>query len=280
MKAYGPDRLQSLICEVEPWPVSGLFKISEIPAESTLAPVTTGWGRLDQFLMLFIPAFMVITGTAGAGKSTWANQLVAQASYLHNWPVAIASFEMRIRPFITDTLAATYRDFDPKGNPDFWMEEKFVFISPQPNEHVDAFSIDWVIEKAEIAVIRHGIKILLIDPWNEIEHTLGRGETVTDYTGRAIQKLKKFGKQYDVLVIVVAHPAKGSANKDPLDITLYDIADSAHFANKADLGVVIARLPGSNQTQISVKKIRYQPTTGQPGVTYLSYDHGLRTFGQ
>jgi twinkle protein len=267
---------------VKPYPISGVYTFKELPPEPELEPLGTGWGRLNDFIKPFYPAFMVVTGLAGAGKSTWTNQLVAQMSIDHDIKVAIASFEMRINPFVTDTLFAVHRERRKtrEADPVEWINSNFVFIAPEPGDENDNFNIDWLVEKAQAAVIRHGIRILVIDPWNEIEHAVARRENFSDYTGRAIRALKRFGREFDCLVIVVAHPSKKGAEKQPEEITLYDISDSAHFANKADFGVVISRVGNSYETNVMIKKVRYQPLTGVPGTCFLTFSQSKKTFSQ
>lgn len=277
---HNPEALLALLRHSKPYPVSGLYTLDDLPPEPELAPVSTGWGRLD--LKVFYPAFMVITGKAGSGKSTWANQLVGQLAYMHEWPVAIASFEMRIRPFITRTLQATFHHMGGRGNADQWINGNFVFIAPEPNDETDNFDVEWLIERAITAVVRHGIRILLIDPWNEIDHATKRTENNNDYTGRAIRALKRFGREHEVLVIVVAHPNKWAVtNKEPDKINLYDISDTSHFANKADLGVTVARVGESLESNVIVTKVRYEPDTGRKGSNmFISYSIEDRHFSQ
>lgn len=270
-----------VIARAKPYPVSGVYRLEDLPDEPPITPVTTGFGRLDEYIKPFYPSFMAITGFAASGKSTWTNQMVANLAFLHGWPVAIASFEMRINPFVTDTLAATYRELKGRGDPYEWINENFVFIAPEPGDDNDQFDIEWLIEKAITAVVRYGIRVLVIDPWNEIEHAVRRGESLTDYTGRAIRALKRFGREFEVLVIVVAHPTKSAANKAPEDVSLYDISDSAHFANKADHGVVIARVIGTEcDSRVMVKKVRYQPMTGKNGDVILTYSREKKVFSE
>jgi twinkle protein len=224
---------------------------------------------------------MVVTGRAGSGKSSWINQMVAQMALLHHVRVGIASFEMRINPFVTRTLASVHSYAKAPGSANEWIDDAFVFIAPEPSKEDDQFDIEWLIEKAETAVIRYGIRILVIDPWNEIEHAMRKGESLTEYTGRAIRALKRFGREFECLVIVVAHPSKQGSLKEPDQISLYDISDTAHFANKADLGVVVARSALGSTATIMIKKIRYQPETGTIGECNLQFidrrfseDHG------
>ena len=283
--AFGAAEVVRLISTAQPYPVSGVYRLSAFPPEPDLVPVTTGWRRLDDNLKMYAPALMVVSGVAGAGKSTWANQLVANLALLHGWTVAIASFEMRVRPYVTDTLASVRLDaprriwtMDDRNIAGDWMEDHFVFIAPEPEDEV-THDIDWLLERAEAAVIRHGARVLLIDPWNEIEHERRRDESITDYTGRAIRQLKSFGRRFDVLVIIVAHPTKSAVDKGADKINLYDISDSSAFANKADLGVIVARLAGhSSGSAIMIRKVRYQPDAGQIGTVDLAFDKDRRIF--
>ena len=278
----GKNDTMRLIADAKPYPVSGLYTYYDLPPQPQLRPVTSGWFRLDELLLLHVPGFMVITGKSNHGKSLWANQLVAQLAHYHGWPVAIASYEMRLDPFVTGTLKAAYKMAGGELDSGDWINNNFCFIAPKSSEEEDdANDIEWLLERARTAVIRHGIRVLLIDPWNEIDHTLDKGETVTDYTSRAIRKLKRFAMENEVLVIVVAHPAKGPAqSKSAERIDLYDIADTAHFSNKADWGVCVARIEGSNESQITVCKVRNEPVCGRKGMLPMSFHPDLGIFGQ
>jgi twinkle protein len=114
--------------------------------------------------------------------------------------------------------------------------------------------------------------VLLIDPWNEIEHARRRDETVTDYIARSIRALKRFAQQYSVAVIVVAHPTK-EVGKDgkARPVTLYDIEGSAHWFNKCDHGVVLTRVPDCDLVEVFVAKVRFQETGGK-GTVKLRFE--------
>ena len=69
-------------------------------------------------------------------------------------------------------------------------------------------------------------------------------------------------------VRVVAHPAKMQRNREGKFPTpgLYDISDSAHWANKPDIGIVVHREDLTNsETTIRVVKSRYHQAIGRPG---------------
>lgn len=287
----GPRPVLEAIQQAQPYPVSGLYTIDDLPPEPPLRPVSTGWARMDPHLQVYRPCLMVVSGFANAGKSTWTTQLVAQLALLHSWPVAVASFEMRHGEVIaalercaaeamithravslrTDAMAAAKR----------LVRSHVTLIAPAPGADEET-DVDWLLERATASVIRHGSKVLVLDPWNEIEHRRQRDETTTEYTGRAIRKLKRWAAEMEVLVIIVAHPTKAAVSKEADELSLYDVDGSAHFANKADLGVMVTRL-GTHEdtvTGISVVKVRYQPEAGRPGTLQLVYDRQQRVFGQ
>ena len=289
LDAHGVGAVVDIISRAKPYPVSGVYRLSEFPAEPALQMLSTGWPVLDQHLMIYRPALMVVTGQAGIGKSAWTMALASNVASMHKWVVGVASFEMRVRPYVTQGLMASFLDkHRDEWTPDdikrgeAWLEDKFVFIAPDPDDAA-THDMDWLLEKASAAVIRHGMKMLVVDPWNEIEHNRDHRESSTDYVGRMLMKIKTFARKHDVLVVIVAHPTKSGADKGADSISLYDVSDSAHFANKADLGIVICRKGDaqfSNTTQVIVRKVRYQPDAGTPGTIELDYNMAYRRFEQ
>lgn len=140
-------------------------------------------------------------------------------------------------------------------------------------------SLEWLIERAEEAVIRDGIKALLVDPWNELEHARRRDETETQYTARAIRALKKLAMSYDVLVIVVVHPTKSGGGKEQGDLSLYDADGSAHWVNKPDIGIVIEREIGSSRCIVHGRKFRFS-FLGHKGATDFIFDPAMETYSE
>lgn len=150
---------------------------------------------------------------------------------------------------------------------DAWIDRRFSFMVPHEDEDVD---LAWVLERAAAAVRRFEADVLVIDPWNEMDHVRPPDMNLTEYTGFAIKQFKKFARKHRVHLIVVAHPAKLQRARDSGKYptpSLYDIADSAHWANKPDIGIVIHReeLGPQGTTTIKVAKARYCGVIGSPG---------------
>jgi len=193
----------------------------------------------------------------------------------HNWDVAFAAFETRPQ---TDHRRALRTWFSRKGPAyqsaeelaaaDGWIDRHFSFICPSDD---DLVTLGWLLEKAAASVVRHGVKIVVIDPWNELDHERPNGMSETEYTGLAIKEFKRFARKYQIHLIVVAHPTKLARDKDgklPMP-SMYDISGSAHWFNKADVGVVVHR--DGDDTCIRVAKVRYQDEIGVPGEIRASF---------
>lgn len=277
-KALGHAGAKACIEAAKPYPIKGLFKLSSYPPVPNLETYRTGWVCLHENLKLWAGEFCVVTGIPQHGKSTWALHMLAQLAERHGHRAAIASFEMRIEPYVANVLRKFHGGTLEEANQ--WIEDQFVFIDQDPSDD-ERIDIDWIIEKADDAVIRYGINWLLLDPWNQIQHARKRGESTVEYQERAIAELKRFARRRDVGVIVVAHPTKevkdGRTGKMRVP-GLYDIDGSAHWYNAADHGIVIDRqCMASNLTHVHVKKSRYREG-GVCGVAGLRFNFGTNRF--
>ena len=96
------------------------------------------------------------------------------------FPVCFASFEQNpqhdhrrnLRQWFTHKLVEHCTD-DELLAADQWIEDKFRFIWPS---YDDDPTLDWIIEKIEAAVLRTGVKVVVLDPWNEIDHRKADGD--------------------------------------------------------------------------------------------------------
>ncbi len=260
---HGIDELRRMIDGAQPYPVRGLYRLTDYREGGALETLSTGWSTLDGHLRLYAGEFMVITGIPGHGKSAWVNNLLVNMARLYGWRSAVMSAEMPVVPMLRDNLRRMVQSGTrlSLAETDEWISSYFVFIDSDPfGEGADDPTLEWVIERATDAVLRDGIRILVIDPWNELEHACDRGEMMVDYIGRAIRQLKRFARRYGVAVIVVAHPTKNivTARGEIRKPSLYDIESAAHWFNKADHGVIVWRDDATpNQAEIIVAKSRF-----------------------
>ncbi|MBL4837386.1 MAG: AAA family ATPase [Kordiimonadaceae bacterium] len=278
---FGAVGVREVIDSAKDYPVKGLYTMADFPDLPTPTLYSTGLPWMDEYIQLELGRFMVLSGVPGHGKSEVADNIAYNLAQKHGWHCCIATFENPPKPHWRDKLLRKLLDCDPKFakadrklDGEQWIEDQFQFICQNPlSDDDDDLTIERIIELAEISVIRRGTKVLILDPWNEIEHQKAHGETETDYTSRAIRKLKRFARSYDVLVIVVAHPSKMNFGGEIKRPHLYDISGSANWYNKADYGVIVWRPDiNTNVAEIHISKVKNQDYMGKPGMVELEYD--------
>ncbi len=271
---HGADRVRVVLSNAMPYPVKGIFQASQYPKTLPRQTYGTGWETIDRHFQLFAPSFTVVTGIPGHGKSTWITNLIVNAARLHGWRSAVFSPEMPASELLEMMQSMTGDDPDTF---DAWVEDRIIFID-HDNDEQD-ITLDWIIDRTEDCVLRHGVRILVIDPWNEVEHAKRRDESSTEYIGRAIRDLKRLARKHHLAIFVLAHPTKDVAHNGNKRVPgLYDIDGSAHWFNKPDCGIVIDRDMTTNQTAIYISKIRFRGT-GKPGKVMLSFNEQTSRYG-
>lgn len=285
---HGAEAVATVLNGARPYPVRGLYRLSEYPEGREIEAYSVGWETVDNHCKVFPGEFMVVIGIPGHGKSAFVLNIVVNLAERYGWRTALFSPEMPVVPHLRDTLRRMVmrRGLDAltateRRRADEWIDASIVFIDADPTGRVDQdFDLDWLIDRATDAVLRDGIRMLVIDPWNELEHARRANESYTEYVGRAIRALKRFGKLYGVAIVVVVHPTK-EVGKDGKSrpVTLYDADGSAHWFNKCDHGLVIDRPdPAANETLVRVSKVKFVPETGERGAVRLAFDRTTRRF--
>jgi twinkle protein len=277
---HGPSGVVEAITKAKWLQVPGLYTMDELPPVPEPEPMVIGIHGLAEHFRMRLGDFSILTGMPGLGKSTFVNDLACRMAHHHGWHTCFASPEQS--PQVDHRRALrTWASRKPeaiqsKGEleiADQFINDQFSFVVGSDDED---FDLDWLLDKLASAVVRYDAKLCVIDPWNELDHAKPKDMTTTEYVGRAIRQLKKFAKKWQVHLMVVAHPAKISRNKDgsaPRP-TLYDISDSAHWFNKSDVGLILH--PGEDEdggkyTSLLIAKSRYHDKIGKPGEVRLQF---------
>ena len=268
--------------------LKGLLADYECQAPKVLS---TGWHKMDRCYN--IPAqegmLHVVTGKPNCGKSEWVDALMMNLAQKHHWRFAICSFEnppvyhlrKLAHKFVGKPFDANKKNrmsFDELMGAYQWLNEHFSFITSIDEEQA---CIDYILERAKYAVMHRGIKGLVIDPYNEIEHNRKSNETETDYVSRMLSKVKRFAQQYGVNVWFIAHPTKPQGKSEDYEPTLYNISGGANWANKADFGISVSRdvQKAPLETNIIINKVRFQHQGhGKPAMETLHYNLNTSRF--
>ena len=132
-----------------------------------------------------------------------------------------------------------------------WVAERYTMIVQEDED--EPITLDFVMNCARTAHIRHGIKGLIIDPWNDLQHHI-RDQTKTDYIGESLRRMKLFARHHDLVLFILVHPSKlyrdQKTGRQPVP-TLYDAEGSANWFNKCDIGLTIWR-PNVNNTEVEI----------------------------
>lgn len=289
----GPEVLRECIERAQPYPIRSLFDVGQFESDVVALyagqrkrGMPTGWANVDPLYTVRTGEWTVVTGYPGSGKSEWVDALCLNLAVRYGWTFALCSFENPPDEHIAK-LAQKYvgRPFydgadrrrmsqTELGHALDWLRSRFFFIRADD----ESPNIDWLLEKARAAVMRYGIKGLVIDPYNELEHKRPNGMSETEYVSETISKVRRFCAAHDVHCWFVAHPTKPMRIDGRYPIpSLYDISGGAHWHNKADAGIVIHRdwdsdrKRYSNVAQVHVRKVRFR-IVGRPGQTELDYD--------
>ena len=278
---HGAEAVSRCLNAARPYPVRGLYRLSDYPDVADPETFSTGFADLDECLKLWLGEMMVVTGIPGHGKSSFVINLCVNLARAYGWVTAMASFEIQTVPALRHKLRLARTQFAPerwnagmKAAADRWINDHFLFIDDDPSgDGEEDLTLEWLLERAADAVIRDGIRVLVIDPWNEVEHAKPRGESETEYHNRALRMIRRFATRYQVIAIVIAHPTK-EVGKDGVTRMpgLYDIAGSAAWFNKPDHGIVVF-VPDADagETVIAVKKVRFG-WSGKKAEVTLRYD--------
>lgn len=274
--AHGEREVVKLIAEAKAFPVAGIYAMADFPEAQEVRAMATGIAALDPHMSLVLGSLTVFSGYSNMGKSTVLNGVIAHCIN-SNVPVCVASFETAPKPILRDGIARAMLEcnFDQfLRHPDREeaydrIERRLSVISNSLDDETD-IDLDTYLDLCRVAVVRNGAKLIILDPWNELEHKRQRDETETDYIGRAIRALKRFARRHNVALWVVAHPTKPQGKTGAPG--LYDIHGSANWANKADYGLIYHRPDKTiNHGTLNVVKVR-MGFPGECGVVNVQFD--------
>lgn len=276
---HGAAAVAGVLSSAKAYPVRGLYGIDDFPEPPEVQKLSHGIPALCDMLPVVPGTFTVGTGYAGQGKTSLIVKMLANLMR-QRVTVALGSFETAVKPILVRKLRAAICETgeyncpdDLAADADELIRQHLRIIAQQASDDDADMTLDDMLELARIAVLRDGAKLVLIDPWNELDHKRQSDESETDYTSRAIRTMKRFARTYDVALWVIAHPAKPQMVGAKLPVPgLYSISGSAHWANKPDFGFVVHRPKrDTDLVDVHVTKVR-MGLPGKMGKVTLEYD--------
>ena len=293
---HGALKLNQIIENAQPFPVDGLYTAGRYKDEvldlyhgNYDKPVEIGYPSLDKIYKVMKGTFHVWTGIPNHGKSTFLDQCLIQLARDKDWRFAFFSPEhstkMHIRRLVSMFVGKPF-DLGINGRMSEqelkdginWVHKHFFFI--ETREHTPR--IDLILERARVAIQKHGCNALVIDPYNEVDASRQGSYREDEHIRDFISKCKRFCKLYDITTWVVAHPTKMQKQDTGgyAAPTAYDISGAAHWHNQADAVVTVHRNFDAGTIEVITRKIREQGLYGQIGSCTFVFNYATRQFDE
>lgn len=295
LQNFGQALIDDVIEEAVPFPIDGVYELYDVEDRFEAlyefgmpGGMSTGWPSLDEYYTVAPGQWTLVTGIPGHGKSSFLDALFINLAKYNDWKIGIFSPENQPieRHFAGLMEKASGKLFNgprdkrlepaEKNQWKSWINKHFKVILPDDDQ--ESWSVDGVLNLAKILVYRYGIKGLVIDPWNELDHNRPSYMSETEHISASLTKIRRFAKNFGVHVWIVAHPTKLEPRADgkyPVP-TPYSVAGGAHWRNKADNSISVYRNVGEEDDDISdihVQKIRFKEI-GRVGMVSLRADKG------
>tara|TARA_R110002012_G_scaffold119810_2_gene268895 strand:+ start:396 stop:2120 length:1725 start_codon:yes stop_codon:yes gene_type:complete len=249
--AEGVESLRERLKNAENPKVEGIFSVADVQ-ESMLDGYHNGQERGTT---TYIPAVdsawtwrngevNIWTGYQNEGKSMFLNQLSCIKAIKDGWKFGVFSPEnMPMNDFFNDIIemyigkssdpyhGASQMKLDEYKEAMEFCKKHFFLIYPQKN-----FTLENIFHRAKYLVKTKGIRSLIIDPYNTIQHKMARGEREDLYISRFMSELKRFALDYNISIHLVAHQVTPSKNDDGryYKPDVNRIKGGGTFADKAD----------------------------------------------
>jgi hypothetical protein len=244
---------------------------------------TRGFPGVINWILPDAPELITVVGPYSSGKSLFAKRLVFNLAKMHNIPVGICAFE---EPYQRRILPELMK-FD-HGAPFINLTDGEKIASRRGTlsrvlriQRENGFRRDlgWFMDRVEYAGKKYGLKLALLDPWNQADHDQGKGELETQYAERMLRDLSDFKETTGISIMLVAHTSKGiyAQGGGVTPFSLASASGTMAFANKSDRGFCVWRMkesliPGKQHTVVKVDKLKDEEVMGMTGTWALEYD--------
>lgn len=290
---YGVESLKNTIKNAKEIPISGVMFVNQV-WESMIYTfrngkkhgTTTHLRGFDEHWTWRAGEVNIWTGYNNEGKSCFLSQLAVLKAKNDNYRFAVFTPEnYPVSEYYDELIHCFVGKSTDKRYSNIMTENEYVQAAEFIHSHFfaiipeDNFHLSVILSKMLVLIRKFGVNSCIIDPYNQIEHLMERGEREDLYISRFMTVLKRFAIDNDVSFHLVAHQVtpqfSGKENYPQPDI--YKIKGGGTFADKADNVISVWRPfrksnHNDNTVRIIVGKIKKQKLVGIPGEIDLFYD--------
>lgn len=250
---FGKEKVLEIIANAKDTPVDSVVDIADIKDIdlSDIDGICTGIEGLDKELMrLFYGSLTLVTGTPGAGKTSFLYQLICQAleqdkncwlfskelpvHMTKNWFTYIMAGARHTTEYQTPNGTIYYKVNDQVKRPidETYRSHLFIYKDDYDN------SFETIKVSMEDTARKYGAKLFILDNLMTINMN-ANNENKYEKQTELVNWLINFSMKFNVAVILVCHPRK---LLDVKVIDKYDISGSSNLINLAHRTLSLRRV--------------------------------------
>lgn len=278
-------KLAETIQKSNEYPIEGVYTAKDFEAKiwdlkrNGLKPAKNiGIASCDKQLTFEEGYVTLVTGIPGHGKSEFTDQIIISLNIMHGWKAAYFSPENWPLELHHSKISTKLTGGDFNTEPDentaaaiVYCKDNFYMIYPEQD-----FSLESILTTAKQLVKKYGIRSLVIDAWNKLEHLYTGNES--QYISKELDKLDFFAKRHGVHVFLIAHPTKMQKDEDGINYKVpdgYSVSGSASFFSKpANIICVYRRYAEDNTSSVEIyyQKVKFRHWGEGRGSAMLRYN--------
>lgn len=257
LRKYGPRALRFCVDKAEIPQLNNVKQLADVQDVdiNKLDKIKTGVDDLDRCIRGFsMGQLVILTGKRGEGKSTFMSQLIAEALdqkrsvfvysgeladyHYKSWLDYQLAGTSYVRPY-TDEFGeeSYYLDETAKGQINEWYRDRAYIYDN--NFLTDGTEFESLPETIEKTIQKYNVQLICIDNLMTAMETVSEQSNLYLAQSNFVGRLKAIAMKYSVVIILVAHPKKGSADGFQDDNDL--VAGSSDITNKADIIIKYSR---------------------------------------
>lgn len=247
---------------------------------------TTYFPNIDTFFKWKRGQFNVFTGIGNYGKTTFLNQLVLMKTIKEGtrWGVyspeqypAYDYFDDMIHTLVGNNVMKQYEQTTGRMSKKQYekaaefLNDKIYFIYPEEENPTP----DYILSKFKYLILKNKIDGIIIDPYNQLDHSYNNGIREDMYISQFILKVKRFIQMNNVYFALIIHPKvinKDAKGNYPCP-DVFDLAGGAMWNNKSD-NIYVVHKENKETEFMSIKslKIKRKHMTGNHGETMMEFN--------
>lgn len=245
---------------------------------------TTYFESVDKIFRRVPGQLNVLSGIGNHGKSSWQQQMdIVDAvktggKFAYFGPEGYPAkrwYNQIIQTLVGKSTHLQARNRMSRGELERAMDfvdTHFLYVYPP-----EMPTPEYMIERFVESIIKHQLKGVTIDPWNQLLHSMQKRDDV--YLAEALTKFERFAQQYQVLLTIITHPnrtgKKEDGNYEAPDV--YDLNGGPVWNARSTNIYTYHRPyystnPNDPTCELIFRKIKDQSLMGVPGTVTLDYD--------